>query len=291
MLPRVGFDTSGINKFEDRGATSEALMGRLECGFEVVMTATSADEIVATLNPVRRGGLLSRFGRLLRCGVCIWPPGEIIRLLVSANLSNPSRFEWAKVKVRAREYEAVIGSRDFDDELCALQRADQFKTEKAFESLWKNLRPKLDAILAKDPSGRPVTYRDALAIATAEGGVLWGIGQALYGHVSGHVPSERDTKAFMGMCPPFRAACHGLVMAWFKRSLRVQDGTATGGRNDLLTATYLPYCDRFVTDDRPQKTELREIAAEARIDCEILSLEEFELSVGVLAKAGLAQTL
>jgi len=115
------------------------------------------------------------------------------------------------------------------------------------------------------------------------GGVLWGFGQVLYKYVSEKDLTEDEIKVFMDICPPFRAVCYGLVMAWYNESLRIQDGMATSGRNDLMMAAYLPYCGRFVTADWAQKKELREIAVEANIDCEILSFTEFDLSFTVVA--------
>jgi hypothetical protein len=53
------FDTSGINKLEDGGFTSEPLMKALECGYEVILTAMSADEIISTKSPVRRDAVLT----------------------------------------------------------------------------------------------------------------------------------------------------------------------------------------------------------------------------------------
>ncbi len=105
----------------------------------------------------------------------------------------------------------------------------------------------------------------------------------LYKYVAGNEPSESEVKVFMDVCPPFRATCYGLVMAWYDGSLRVQDETRTAGRNDLMMATYLPYCGRFVTDDWPQRNELHEIAAEAKVDCEILSFEKFHAGFTVVA--------
>jgi len=88
----------------------------------------------------------------------------------------------------------------------------------------------------------------------------------------------------MDACPPFRAACYGLVMAWYNWSLRVQhDETPAAGRNDLMTAAYLPYCGRFISDDWAQRKDLREIAAEAGLDCEILSFEEFDRGFALVA--------
>jgi hypothetical protein len=258
-------------------------MRGLECGFEVVLTAMSADEIISCKSPERREALLSRFSRLLSSAKCIWPPHEIIRLLISEHFHDPTQFDWAKVNVRARAYEAAISVRDFNDELCVQQRKKQFELQEGFEKMWEGLRPSLDAILAREPSKRPATYREALGIAAADKGTLWGFGRGLYKYVSGNEPSELEIRALMEACPPFRAACYGLVMAWYNGSLRVQDGTPTAGRNDLMMATYLPYCSRFVTADWAQRKGLREIGVEAKIDCAILSFEEFSRSFAVAA--------
>jgi hypothetical protein len=109
--------------------------------------------------------------------------------------------------------------------------------------------------------------------------VLWGLGQLLYGHVSPAPVTEDEIKSFMEVCPPFRAACYGLVMAWYNYSLRPPDGPAAAGRNDLMMATYLPYGRRFVTDDWAQTNDLREVAAASSIGCEILSVKKLEESL------------
>src|SRR5579863_9585528 len=282
LLPRIILDTTGINALEDGGAASEPLMRGLQCGFDVILTAASADEILSNKNPGRRDALLSRFGRLLCSAKCIWPPNEIIRLLISAHFRNPTEFNWTAVDVRAQAYEVAIPSRDFDDDLCAQQRKEQFEVDKQFEKISKGLRPLLDPILAKDPSKRPAMYREAVSIAVMDGGVLWSFGQALYESNSGSEPSEVEIKNFMDACPPFRATCYGLVMAWYNGSLRLQDGRPTAGRNDLMMAAHLPYCDRFVTADWAQRNALHEIAAESKIDCAILSFKDFDLSLTVL---------
>ena len=69
----------------------------------------------------------------------------------------------------------------------------------------------------------------------------------------------------MDVCPPFRAACYSLVMTWYDHGLRCRrpGDLPPAGKNDLLIATYLPYCGKFVTGDAPQEASLREIAAEA----------------------------
>ncbi len=279
--PRIIFDTTGINKLEDGGSASEPLMRALESGYEVILTAMSADEIISTKSPARRNALLSRLGRLLYRAQCLWPPHEIIRLLVSAHTANPSGFDWTTVDVRARAYEDAVPRRDFDDPLCVQQRKEQFKVQGQFEKMWKGLRPKLDEILKKDPAKRPTTYQQAVEIASLHGRLLCHFAAGLYERVVGKEPTDAEVKAFMDVCPPFSATCYGLVMAWYKGSLRVLDGTPTAKRNDLMMAAYLPYCDRFVTTDWAQRKELTEIAREAKIGCEVLSFEDFDRSLAV----------
>lgn len=189
------------------------------------------------------------------------------------------------MNVRARPYEVGIPLCNFNNELCVRQRKEQFEAEEHFRNGWKRLRPLLDAVLTKDPSKRPTSYRAAVKIAVADGGVLWGFGRGLYKHVSSSQPPEIEIKALMDACPPFRAACYSLVMAWYNGSLRVQDAAPVAGRNDLMMATYLPYCDQFVTADWAQARELGQIAAEAKIDCEILSFQEFSDRFAVVASA------
>jgi len=71
--PRIVFDTTGINELEKGGPASEPLMRVLECGYEVILTAMSAGEIISTNSATRREALLSRFGKLLYSAKCLWP--------------------------------------------------------------------------------------------------------------------------------------------------------------------------------------------------------------------------
>lgn len=281
VRPRIIFDTSGINRLEDGGFASEPLMRALECGYEVILTAMSADEIISNKSAVRRDALLSRLGRFLYRAQCLWPPHEIVRLLVSAHVASPGGFDWTTVDVRARAYEDAIPRRDFDDPLCVQQRKEQFKVDAQFDKMWKGLRPKLDEILQKDPSKRPTTYKQAVEIAAVHGRLLWHFGAGLYERVAGKEPNDAEIKAFMDVYPPFRATCYGLVMAWYNGSLRTLDRTPTANRNDLFMAAYLPYCDKFVTADWAQRKELTEIAEEAKISSQVLSFDDFDRSFAI----------
>ncbi len=283
MLPRIIFDTSGINRLEDSGAASEPIMRGLACGFEVILTGASIGELIAN-KPERREALLRRCDWLLQSAKCVWEPNEIIRLMISAHLRDQSRFDWRNVDVRAQVYETALARRDFGEAICVEQRPQHFQVESDFKKYWKRLRPKLDKILVGEPSMRPNNYGEAVAISVRDRGVLWGIGQRLYKYVSRDEPTEGEIKSFMEACPPFRAACHGLVMAWYNWSLRVHDDhTATAGRNDLMTASYLPYCERFISEDWAHRKDLREIATQAKLHSKVLSFDEFDRSFALTA--------
>jgi hypothetical protein len=205
-------------------------MRGLACGFDVILTATSVGELIATRKPERREALLRRCDWLLQSAKCLWEPNEIIQLLIAAHFRDRARFDWRNVDIRAQVYETALPRRDFVETICSEQRSQHFQLEKNFKKYWKRLRPELDKILAKEPSKRPSNYKEAVAISERDGGVLWGVGQRLYRYVSKKEPTEAEIKAFMDACPPFRAACYGLVMAWYNWSLRIQeDEKATAG--------------------------------------------------------------
>jgi len=282
-LPTVGFDTRGINQIEDGGEHAEQLMKALRSGFEVLLPAMTVDELLSTpaTKKPRREKLLARCDQLLASGQCLWPPHWILQLLIQEHFKNPRLFDWTKIDMRARVYERAVIERDFTDQLCVRQRKEQFEVEKRFEKMWKELRPRLDEVLLQDPSKRPTSYREAVTIATIEGGVLWGIGRGLYDYITHGAVTEAEIRAFVGVCPPFRAACYALVVSWYEIALKLRspEEDSPAGRNDLMMGVYLPYCEKFIADESSQSTSLREITAEASIECDVLSLEQFDATL------------
>jgi hypothetical protein len=198
---------------------------------------------------------------------------------VSEHFKDHSHFDWTRLDTRARVYELPIIQRDFTNDICRRQRKEQFEAENQFERMWKGLRPKLEEVLTSDPSKRPTTFHQAVEIATGDGGVLWSIGRNLYHYVTDAELIEPEIRSFMDICPPFRGVCYGPVRGWYDGAIRPDRHVPTPGRNDLMMAGYLPYCGRFVTDDWPQEQDLRQIATEADIHCEVLSLEALTSSL------------
>jgi hypothetical protein len=290
-LPTIGFDTSAINALENEGLLSEPLMAGLEAGFRVLLLGLSAEEVISTQRETRRQALLGRVGRLLRSGECLWPPHEILRLQVSAHFQNPAAFDWTRVNARARPYEEGLLAQDFPPELCKEQLTEQAKAIEGFENLWKALRPKLDAVITEGRAKRPETFTEAMMeVATVEGGLFWRVACMLYERVTGTALSGAQLRVFVATCPPFRAVCYAMMMGWYNFALKLwqPDEPDPPGRNDLLMAVYLPYCGRFVAKDWAQERDLRQIAAEALIDCEVVAFHHFSAGfspLGALARS------
>jgi len=284
-LPTIGFDTSAINALENEGLLSEPLMAGLEAGFHVLLLGLSAEEVISTRKEARRQALLSRIRRLLRSGECLWPPHEILRLQVEAYFRNPWAFDWTRVSARARPYEEGLLAQDFPPDLCKEQQTEQSKVIENFENLWTALRPKLDAVIAQGAK-RPQSFAEAMReVAMVDGGLFWHVARGLYERVSRTPVNAVELRAFVAACPPFRATCYAMMMAWFNFALKLRQPNEPDppGRNDLLMAVYLPYCGRFVAKDWPQERDLRQIAAQAEIACEVLSFGDFSAGFSPLA--------
>ena len=285
-LPVVIFDTSALNFLIKAGARSEPHFAALKSGFNVCLTAMSIDELIATTDEGKREMLIAGCQRLLGSGCCVWPPHEIVTILASAHATDPARFNWRGVNIRAQVYERAIIDRDYTNELCATQLREQRRLEENFMEFWQGLRVKLDPLWDKDPKRkRPTNYSRAAEIArSGNPSVLLGVGAELYerGAKVERTPTYAEIEAFMKVCPPFRSICYGIVGTWFDVSLAPQVFKNLAGRNDQMMAVYLPYCSRFVTADWRQEKRLREIAVEAKLDCEVLSYAGFLASFDVL---------
>jgi hypothetical protein len=280
-LPVLVFDTSALSTLIKESARSDSHFRALTCGFDIWLTAMSVDEIIATPVSATRDTLFTGLQRLLTSGRCVWPPHEILTLVTSAHAKGSTGFEWQKVDIRARVYERAIIDRDFTEELCKTQLREQRNLEETFAEFWRGLREKLDPFLDADPSKRPTRYSQAAEIART-GAVLKGLGKQLYLRGSQTGLDDAEMNVFLDACPPFRAVCYGLVGSWFDISLAPQVFKKLAGRNDQMMAVYLPYCSRFVTADAKQETRLREIASEAKLNCEVLSYRDFLVSFEVV---------
>jgi hypothetical protein len=278
--PVVSFDTSAHNRLATADPMSEAVLAGLKSGLHFRFVGLSIEEIIATSHPLRRDALLASCARI-QAGMsdCIYPHGELLRLMILEHSKNPAGFDWKRVDVKAREFEREIQTRKLiDDAISAEQRAHLKERQREYKAMYSNLQPKLAAILAKHGEAAPPTFQQAVARLKGEGKLITGMAQLLYDPIAKVDSSEATIREFMDVCPPFRGVIYAMLMSWYNLAMRDDKGERfEAGRNDLYMAVHLPYCDKFVTAEtyREQEKCLREIVVVAGLDTEILSYDDF----------------
>jgi hypothetical protein len=107
----------------------------------------------------------------------------------------------------------------------------------------------------------------------------------LYKNATGSELSTNEAKTFAQACPPAKAMLYAVGMGqyhWGLRDAREEDGYKAG-MLDLFSATYLPFCDQFVTKDRGQHNALKRVAEGAGLSTEIRMYAEFRRGLLLIA--------
>jgi hypothetical protein len=90
-------------------------------------------------------------------------------------------------------------------------------------------------------------------------------------------------RMFYEVCPPFRMLLFSLCVAQYERCLRETNrgSSMRAGRVDMYMATYLPYCDQFVSNDERQLRCFQAIATEGSVDVLVRTYDHFRQSLVV----------
>lgn len=274
--PILVFDTSVINQL-----TAEkdfpALAAGLTAAYSTRLTGSNIAELVATTKSEKRERLLNTCQRLLASGDCIDPFNWIVEKHTKAFDQNPAGYDWKKINIRNRGIEQEIVRRSFvDDELARQEKESATVTKESFEDTFCSMRPAFDGIFSKGTE-RPTAFADFVKILQKPGGAFWsGYGHKFYARSVKDAPDEAKVRDFADRCPPFLMMVLAAVMAQYKRAIvETPKKNKRAGRVDLLMSVYLPYCRVFVTHDDDQEACLREMAAVANLDKEILSYDDF----------------
>jgi hypothetical protein len=150
-----------------------------------------------------------------------------------------------------------------------------------------SLRSKLESAFAAEGKSRPTTFQEAVIeygprLIPGFGKGLYDAGlradAALWGETITTDTAPEVVQDFMDRCPPFRATLYAFLMSWYQHSARDESGEKfKAGRNDLFMASYLPYCDIFVTAEikREQERCLKELTLTLGLNTEVLTYDEF----------------
>jgi hypothetical protein len=273
-IPRLSFDTSGINALAD-SADFPALLAGIRVGYFTRITFLSVAETVATANPERRHRLFDVLNALRVNGGCIEAHHTILSQLVQ-NYEKTGASGWDSLNLHFEECEIALSRHELSDEESRQEREFEPEVEKQFTHLFADPRSKFEEVFAGG-TPRPTSADELLAHLDGHGGAFWNIAAGLYERAAGRRPTETEIRAFAEECPPFKALILAIVHALFEWAIREKQAKKDKrvGRTDLFCSLYLPYCDIYITNDDEQRRCLIEIAAAAKLPVEVISFEEF----------------
>ena len=281
LLPIVTFDTSALNRSLDDGLLHKHMVAMIVAKRHVRFAGLSIHELVATRDADRRRALFAHC-RLLHAGQsdAVHSYKELLRLLISAHVNNPSQFDWTKVPVMGKNYDDEIRDCKFvlDDDVAAKSRFEQRSRLKQFKQLLSQSRPQFESVFVAHGELQPTTFRAAIKwLENSDVKLPVLTGKWRYDLVACKDASEEAVITFFMTCPPFRALSYAYLMSQYHSLLRNKHtGEKFGaGWNDLAMSIYLPYCDQFVTNDGEQEKCLREIAAVDNLATAVLSYDDF----------------
>lgn len=110
-----------------------------------------------------------------------------------------------------------------------------------------------------------------------EGSPLWQLAADIYEHATGRELNRSEAKAFVDSCWPAKAMLFASCVGQYHWGLKDarEEARFKAGRLDLFSATYLPFCDRFITNDLGQCNALRLTAERAKLGTEVCMYAEF----------------
>lgn len=289
-LPIVTFDTGAHNRLAKELGDKGRIFISLRFRYFFRLAGLSYEELVSTPDSGQRLAFLTDCRRLQEGPWdCLNPVNEVLRLLIKAHSTDSARFKWLAVDVRSGELNHEIRTGDLagDDQLSEQQRQAQKTSLQEYKATWVSLRSKLESAFAAEGKPRPTTFQEAVIEYGPR--LIPGFGKGLYdaglradaalrGETITVDTAPEVVQDFIDKCPPFRATLYAFLMSWYQHSARDESGERfKAGRNDLFMATYLPYCDVFVTTEikREQEKCLKELVAVLNLRTEVLSYDDF----------------
>jgi hypothetical protein len=282
------FDTSAMNKFVKESDSAPLFAGVLS-GYIVRIAGMTLEEFAATPELAIRRSLFHICRRLLAAdnSTVIDTPVDILESLIKKHNSDPAKFNWTAVPIKAERLELGVYDDALieNDEMVKEQRTAVLSTQKELEKLYEHQRQEIEESVQRGEQ-RPASFNEHLALIQAPGGAFWRfVGEYYETDAKAHV-EESKLRHFMDTCPPFRAFFLALALKWYDKCVRPLRTPSTFKikRNDLMFAVYLPYCDQFITADEGQEDALKQVAVAAQISVQVRSYRDFSSSFDPIQK-------
>ena len=286
MIGKLIFDTSGINALADDPDYLKLLAG-LRYAYLVGVTETVIAEIAANSEDSRRIQLLGIVERLLKCGMCVNPFHVIIEDQAKAYLADREAYEWRRVNVRFLEAEGEVVRQKIIHQVSEQTRETLRQLDKGFREIFSDAKPAFQSLFEGRNGDRP-SLKEVTDRLLGEGGAHRDIAINLFELGTGTRLTHEEINDFTERCLPFKALLVALCFSQYDRCIRPdrQESLGKASRLDMFSATYLPYCRVFVTDDDGQLKALRNVGEMIRLETDVLLYAHFKaklFGIGIVA--------
>lgn len=268
---RLFFDTSGLNELakDPTGAMARAVV----TAYSVEITGTNVAEVTAASDSTQRKDLLSVLKLLLAHGICLIPARWIVRRHAEQFLRDPDRHRWEQLDIRSRGAERALAADTLQETgNSRVVLAENAALEEQFNFLHKGERTRLDDLLQNRGS---LSFAEYFATCLQDNGPGWNVGVSMFEKATTVRVDERSLRCFLQECPPWRAIFIAILWSHYRMCFIDPRGKGIkkAGRQDLMSAVYLPYCHVFVTRDEGQYGALSDIVQEAELSTDIWRYE------------------
>ncbi len=282
-VPIVTFDTSAHNRLaQDKDVSrSNAVLEKLNSEYWFRFAALSIEELFATRKAESRKALFASCQAIQRGpSECLLPSNWLTEQMILHYAKDPANFDWKLVNVRCSACENMIRNDELisDAQIAKEQHAFYEHRKELDKKRFVSLRPKIEAIFGKHGELSPTMFQPTISrLEKAEGGSIQAMAQSYYDRVTETNSDAGTVEEFMRVCPPFKALIYAMFVPWFNNAVRdpVTGEDLDAGSNDLYMSVYLPYCDKFITDDWGQARSLRAVASAVGLETQILWYKDF----------------
>lgn len=275
----VAFDTSAINSLAD-DPNCTVLLPKICSGFHVLLSATSAGEMIAAPDALRRSKLLALCKELMQSGDYIHNAYHLLQILACDFEVSPT-FDWRLVNIKFQEAKDQLrNGTAFDDSESQSVRDENREDKSKFEAFYKRFHPLYDHAFAQPGAIRPANLGESVE-RLRKSGSFDKMASVLYAYVSGQNPKSDPpptsaVQRFLHTCPPFYALLLGLCAARYARNLKPSGNpNMKAGALDTSMATCLPYCQIFVTNDTGMRNCFKEVGHLADLRVRVTSYDRF----------------
>lgn len=252
------FDTSGINRLHDEPDRTAIVTGLVSTSV-VRVTALNVIEVGGTADTERRESLLRLLGELAPGVRPLASPTVLLRILAKAHAEGNDR-PIISLPDEENGIWAGLNSPEGHNENTrqAVLRWKQ-GLEGPFREAHETARPILREFFTPSGTSRPEAPSDVIRHYSNSEDFLHEIVAPLYQNATGHQLARTALREFFSRIRSWPLYFSGWAYAIYERAIQDSGYGHRGkaGTIDLSCAVYLPFCDRFVTDDVAQRKALR----------------------------------